>query len=230
MMNYSKEIVCLANSRKHSGRCISGKEVLQHGYGSWIRPISARPSAEISEEERRFENGQDPRVLDIINIPMLAEAPVLFQTENHVIDAGYYWSKVGELPWEELSNLVDTPPLLWSNTSSSYNGLNDRVKVELAAMLPNSLTLIVPKELTIKVHVEGADFGNPRRRVRAHFIYNNVYYTIAVTDPVAERVFLAKSDGIYPLAETYLCISLGEAHTDGYCYKLVAALISKSNL
>jgi hypothetical protein len=29
------------------------------------------------------------------------------------------------------------------------------------------------------------------------------------------------------LITTYLCVSLGEAHTDGYCYKLVAALISQ---
>jgi len=90
MVNYTKTIVCLANSRKPpSGRCIAGKEILESGYGGWIRPVSARPSAEVSEEERRYKDGRDPRVLDIIVVPMIAPAPSLHQTENHIIDGGY---------------------------------------------------------------------------------------------------------------------------------------------
>jgi hypothetical protein len=97
-MNFVKRIVCLANSRKPpSGRCIAGKQVLEAGYGPWIRPVSARPSAEVSEEERRYENGQDPRLLDIIDVPIIEAAPLLYQTENHIIDAEYYWVKKGQL-------------------------------------------------------------------------------------------------------------------------------------
>ena len=51
-----------------------------------------------------------------------------------------------------------------------------------------------------------------------------------VTDPVAERAFLAKDDGAYPLTSAYLCVSLGEAYSDGFCYKLVATVISKDPL
>jgi len=207
-MNYVKKIICLANSRKHSGRCIAGKEVLPHGYGSWIRPISARPSAEVSEEERRFENGQDPRVLDIIDIPIIAATPLLYQTENHIIDGGYYWAKTGELPWTELKHLVDNPALLWSNGDSTYYGLNDRVMLELASKMTNSLMLIEPENLTVNVQTEGAEFGNPRRRVRASFTHQGLHYILVVTDPVAERTFLAKPDGRHPLIDTYLCISL----------------------
>ena len=68
---YEKTIVCLANSRKLSGRCIAGKELVNSGYGSWIRPVSHRPTEEISEEERRFENGDDPQILDRISIQLI---------------------------------------------------------------------------------------------------------------------------------------------------------------
>jgi len=229
-MNYIKKIGCLANSRRPSGRCIAGKEILSNGYGPWIRPISPRPSGEISEEERRFENGEDPRVLDIIDVPMISAAPFLHQTENHIIDADYYWKKTGNLPWAEIKHLLDKPSSLWSNGDSTYLGLNDRVSVDQASKMTNSLLLVEPETLNISVQLEGESFGNPRRRVRAHFTHQGLQYILIITDPVAERTFLAKANGRYTMISTYICVSLGEAHTDGYCYKLVAAVICKKPL
>jgi hypothetical protein len=225
-----KRIVCLANSRKHSGRCIAGKEVLARGFGDWIRPVSARQSAEVSEEERRYRNGTSPQVMDIIDIPVLAAAPHLYQVENFVIDAEYYWTKEGELLWADVSPLLDRPASLWSNGDSTYHGANDRVRLEIAAKYDYSLVLIRPDALAVTVVTEGTEFSNPRRRVRAAFQYRGVHYGLIVTDPVAERAFLAKEDGEYSLADAHLCISLGETHTDGFCYKLVATVISKDPL
>jgi hypothetical protein len=222
-----KGIVCLANSRKYSGRCIAGKEVVGQGYGTWIRPVSMRPSAELSEDERRYENGVYPEVFDIIKIPVIGASPHLYQSENYVIDAKYYWNKVGEIACSDVKRLVDKPVPLWTNGDSTFYGHNDRVKVDDASKLDNSLMLIEPKELAIRVAVEGADFGNPRRRLRARFWHAGTHYSLIVTDPLAEKALLAKPDADHKLDDKYLCISLGEPHTDGWCYKLVAAVIGK---
>lgn len=225
-MGYVKTIVCLANSRKYSGRCVVGKEVSPGGFGGWIRPVSPRPTAELSEEERRFESGQDPRLLDIVAVPLIAPVPSLHQTENHMIDPARHWSKTGELPWAERNRLLDHPSSLWPGDDSSCHGRNDRVKLGVTATLTGSLLLIEPEDLVLRVQTEGAEFDSPRRRVRARFHYRHVHYVLAVTDPVAERAFLSKADGDYPVEDALLCVSLGEPHSDDHCYKLVAAVLS----
>ena len=86
------------------------------------------------------------------------------------------------------------------------------------------------EDLTIRVVTEGGEFGNPRRRVRANFRHVGAYYSLIVTDPVAEGALLARPNADYQMKDTYLCISLSEPHTDGWCYKLVATVISKQPL
>lgn len=184
----------------------------------------------MSEEERRYEDGQTAQVLDIIKVPVIGATPVLYQSENYVIDSEFSWVKKGEFSIEELDQLLDDPPSIWANGDSTYNGTNDRVKLDVASKLNNSLMLLKPKDLKLKVDLEGAEFGNPKRRVRANFTYKNSPHSLIVTDPVTERLMLAKPNAEYKMKETYLCISLGEAHTDGSCYKLVAAVITKEAL
>ena len=226
-MAQSNTIVCLANSRKHSGRCIAGKEILPHGYGGWIRPVGGRLSTEIWEEDRRYENGVMPKVLDIIEIPMVEAAPHLHQSENYLIDPEYYWVKKGQLLWPDVKRLVDPPGPLWIDGDSSSGGVNDRVTLAIAAKLKQSLVLIAPDELKIKV---GTPSGTRRRRVRADFRHFGSPYSLIVTDPVAESLFLAKNDGDYKLTEAYLCVSLSEPYTDCCCYKLVATVIGDPSL
>jgi hypothetical protein len=146
--------------------------VHENAYGCWIRPVSVRPSAEISLEERRYENGRDPQILDVINIPMIAPVPRVHQTENHMIDAEQYWTKEAALTWADLPSLVERPGSLWLNGTSTYHGTNDCIAQIHAAQLTSSLFLIRPESLNVQVRTEGGMFGRLKRRVRADFRYN----------------------------------------------------------
>jgi len=141
-VSYWKTIICLANSRKLAGRCVAGKEITGNKVGGWIRLVGATLTGELSEEDRRFQNGQEPQLLDVIKIPMVEARPNGFQTENHLINDGYYWTKERDATWDDLKAALDpvvTP--LWDNSSSSYNGLNDRVEEAVAKELDSSLRL-----------------------------------------------------------------------------------------
>lgn len=224
---YTKTIICLANSRKIAGRCVAGKEIGGGKIGSWIRPISGRPAGELSEEDRRFENGQDPKLLDVVRIPMVEARPHGFQTENHLIDDGCYWTKERQASWDELQSALDeVSGALWDNSSSSTYGRNDRVEEAAANKLDSSLRLVEVRDLKIVVAVEGAEFGNAKRKVRGRFTLNGAQYWLSVTDPVVERQYLAGKDGEFKVADAILCISLGEPY-GGYAYKLIAGVFVK---
>ena len=226
-MPYAKTILCLANSRKPGGNCVAGREVVQGGFGVWLRPVSARQGREISDEDERYQNGVLPSVLDIIEIPMSAPAPEQHQQENHVIDDRSYWVRRGRADWAELVNAVDrlSGPL-WTNNSSSTYGFNDRVSEAELPTLSRSLYLIRPDNLQLKVVEEGGQYGNPQRRVRAIFDMAGCSYVVVVTDPVVEREYFGRPNGSYRLKDALLCMSLGEVF-HGFAYKLAAAVITR---
>jgi len=224
-MRYTKTIVCLANSRKESGRCIAGREWFAGRYGPWIRPVSVRDTRELSEEERRYEDGSDPRVLDIVSVEMTDRQEHRYQRENHVIDDGYYWTRQGTVSWGDLEEAVEqVGGPLWRNGESSSHGLNDRVSLLFLGAQRQSLYLVRPHGLTIIVGHETGPQGS-RRRVRAEFSLGDDTYRLAVTDPIAERRYLSRFDGTTPVDQALLCVSLGDAY-HGYAYKLVASVIT----
>jgi len=220
-----KTIVCLANSRKLSGRCIAGREVVNDRPGGWIRPVSNREHQEVSEEERRFDDGTDPKVLDIIKVPLIGHRPDGYQQENWELDPNHYWRRTGRLSWDALQAFVEPDGPLWRlDQRHSYHGLNDRVTLEKASGISSSLRLIRVKSLEVSVRSPGQEFGNPKRRLQGRFRYAGALYHLWVTDPVYERLFLGQPDATHELGECCLTISLGEPY-DGYAYKLIAAII-----
>ncbi|OPY13761.1 MAG: hypothetical protein A4E66_00628 [Syntrophus sp. PtaB.Bin001] len=223
-MSTVKRIVCLANSRKLSGRCIAGKEIISSKAAGWIRPVSAREHEEVSERERQYPDGSDPRILDVIDVPLLKPIPRDFQRENWLLDTEHYWKKVGRMEFTRLTEFTEKAEFLWVNGNNTYHGLNDKIPLSLAKSLESSLCLIQVDRVQLSVFKPGKAFNDPKRRVQGRFKYNNVVYKLWVTDPSIERAYLAKPDGNYEIEESYLTISLGEAFNDA-CYKLIASII-----
>ncbi|GGJ76334.1 hypothetical protein GCM10011583_04610 [Streptomyces camponoticapitis] len=222
-----KTLVCLANSRKLSGRCVAG--MVDDDSREWVRPVSSRPKGEVSDRERKYEDGTDPNVLDIISVPLIRPQPNDFQSENWLLDPACYWKKNGRLGWRGLLSLEQQPSALWVNGFSTYHGNDDRLPIEEAVTLSDSLKLIRITNLRLQVHLPGAAFGDQKRVLRAHFSYAGHEYILRVTDPVYEQAYLAKPEGMYELGESFFTVSLGEPY-EGYVYKLVAAIIERAKI
>ena len=224
-MSSTKQIVCLANSRKLQGRCIAGRELIDGSKaGDWIRPVSDRETQEVSEYERQYKDGSDPVLLDIVSTPVLRQQSENYQTENWVLDDQYYWRKMGTYSHSDLPNLVDPTDRLWIDGHSTYHGINDKIPMERANTLSSSLRLIQLERLTLSVFAPSEAFGDPRRKVQGRFKHAGQRYALRVTDPVYERKYLKKPNGTYQLESCFLTISLAEPWGDA-CYKLIAAII-----
>jgi hypothetical protein len=183
-MKYLKTIVCFANSRKTSGRCVAGKEWHENVAGEWVRPISDRPSHEVSMEDRRYHDGGDPQLLDIITIPCDHHDPVSHQNENHVIDPKCYWVKDGVLAWGDIQACLDYPSNLWGVGEASYAGLNNRLAVGQED--GTSLYLVEVECVQLIVGPKAPQYSL-KRSVQAEFTYRGATYRLDVTDPLIER-------------------------------------------
>jgi hypothetical protein len=228
---YEMRLVCLANSRKPpSGRCVAGKEYDGQTFGEWIRPVSARESHEVSEEERRYDGGGKAKLLDIVSIPLLKHSPQLHQTENHTLDDSYYWTKEGVATWREILDAEDDfDPAFWVAAQSTYHGHNDKVPEAQLKNLGSSLKLILVKSLAVVVRTEAGFEGAPgRRRVRARFKYKGTDYLLSLTDPTLEDKYLQEGNGEYAISDAALCISVVEKW-NGYAFRVVASVIVEND-
>ena len=229
-MSYTKTIVCLANSRKLTGRCVAGKEWDGRSPGAWCRPVSARERGELTAERWYARTWRDPRLLDLIEVCLLGPRPSGCQVENHLVDTSVHWRFLGRLSARQLDLGLDKPTgPLWVNCGSTSGGCNDRVPAEIGDRQPNSLMLVQPERLTITIGLEGAG-ETLRRRVRGHFSLAGFEYALSITDPLLEAEMRPQADGASAeLQKPILCISLSEKFpAQNACYKLIAGVMRTS--
>ncbi len=216
-----QKLICLANSRKYAGRCIAGKMLDKAGFGEWIRPLGQGEAGAVLESDMGLSPGAEPRLLDILDIPLTRHCPQGYQRENHQLARGKPWKKTGSLDPDQLRALCDPVPVLWENGWHSFHGRNDRIPADRFSLIHGSLCLVPVEDFAVQV----ASGARGLAKLRAAFRYQDTAYCLGLTDPVIEAHYLEKGPGEYQLkGAVYCCLSLSEPF-EGYCYKLVAGVI-----
>jgi hypothetical protein len=219
---FVQTIVCFANSRKDGRRCVAGKAWSRAGGGAWVRPVSRDSSRALSPALTAYQNGAQPSVLDIMQVPLDTALPEGHQQENALINPDQSWTKSGVLRWADVGQWLDTPQRLWSLNDQSWGMINNRVSTSLA--VHSSLHLISVPLLNIKL-IDSPNQSNPYRRVVVgEFVYHGVSYRLHVTDTDIEAQCRAHPRQSIGLENAVLCVSLGKGFHQHY-YKLIASVL-----
>lgn len=220
-MPFELDIVCLANSWKHRGRCIAGKVYGGEHHGRWVRPVSPTVGQrQITPLQMQYARGGSADVFDVMRIQFDAQELGTFQSENYLISDAR-WQKVGEIAPTDIAQWLDTPNQLWENGSRSTYGQNDKIDNWRLAEPRSSLTLIRPDYANVRVSEE----HNGETKVRVLFRYNQTDYAFTTTDVRIQAAYRERPHGLYPLPNVQaLTVSLGERlpPEGGHSYKLIA--------
>lgn len=90
------EIICLANSLKHGGRCLAGFKTDESG---WLRPVSGKFDGRLYPEHYTLANGQEAVLFNILRIGCTHPRPEAHQPEN--------WA-ISERQWQFIGNCTTT--------------------------------------------------------------------------------------------------------------------------
>lgn len=224
-MTTGVSLLVLASSRKHSGFCIAGKRFGVDGtIGVWVRPVSQVEDGSLKAGEIAFPSGEVLKALDIVSVPLERPVPVGHQHENHLVAGDFYWQRIGHATLADLRAAADMPEDLWGTGCASRSGRNNRIRNADAVDLEDSLRLLHLPQVRLLPSVKAG-------HVDVEFAYRGEEYKWRVTDLQVENWWKARRDrGPVDLGECWITASLGEPFSDGHCYKLAAAIVTRARL
>ena len=221
-----KLFVCLANSRKYSGRCIAGIELVEGSDGhlhivrnqennpKWIRPVSQNEFGELYNDWVRHI-----RLGDLIEIDMTDSKNLhgfQFQRENILFQPDTITVKDHlALHQERLNKLIinDKTPLFGCRRIA--------IPTETAVSLGRSLQFIRVQ----KAELHWRDEIGRRPQERLRFTYNDTEYDLPMTDIEFVEKYLIDNDVLQKANEVFLTVSLGLPF-GGKMYKLAAGVFT----
>jgi hypothetical protein len=209
-------IICLANSKKFSERCVAGIEVVKNDKSysilssnsapKWLRPITDSDHGEFPASIAK-----DLNLLDIIEFDIIEPCPSGYQSEN-VYFAEESVKKISQirLSRENLDSLThDTTDLFGNKGKAVHEDVIDTIN--------HSLIFIKVTEHNVFIKPEND-------QLRMKFIYNSLEYDLPITDIKFETNFRENDKILQDIEHIYLTISLAVAHNNWHS-KLIAGII-----
>lgn len=217
-------LICLANSWKHGDRCIAG---IDPATMTWIRPVSDLEDGRIPAEMRLIK-GQEPAILDILDIPLTDTMPddLRFACENRSLLPGA-WKRVGRA---KTTDLFQYP---WLRSQILHNAKR-YVSIYQLCRLPaperQTLQLIYTPELTIQSLWQAR--GRRKWQGKLLTASGETLPALSITDPVLiERL----EQGYRPQRPCLVTVSLSMPFCpsatwegDEPCWKLIAGIVELS--
>jgi hypothetical protein len=222
------DLLVLASSRKHGGRCVAGWDVTND---RWLRPVSSRADGTLELTHCAID-GDWPQLFDVVRVEVDQHRPTPYQSENWMI-TDQPWQRLRQVDPRsvrgELRGLVDHGHWMLQD--------GDR-RVDAAALraspAPTSLALVEPSDLTWYIE----PFMGSRQYKTNFRVAGGDWCQFSVTDPpIHERLVplpdgshLRNAVGIDDGSDLFLLVSLSEPYDQtGNCYKLIAGVLEVPN-
>jgi ATP-dependent DNA helicase RecQ len=219
-MSSVKNLLCLANSRKHGAYCFAGIDIATR---AWIRPVSALEDGRVERQTMLIDDSM-PRLGEIIAVPLGDSGPDFgFECENRSILPGY-WQRQGALSPQAMVAFCSQEPCLLHN-SDAY------VTVQYLSGLPFEQRRTL--QLVEAFHFEAFSAGlssQGGRKWNATFVpHSGERLTARITDPALVEML---EQGYCPSDHCLVTVSLSmpfrrqgwEGEGDP-CWKLIAGVV-----
>jgi hypothetical protein len=145
-----RNILCLANSRKHGGRCVAG---LAEDGADWVRAVSPSEDGTLFPNDYQFADGGEPVPLDLVDIALQGPRPRRHHPEDWQIEP-QRWRRLPRLGDHDLASLlrphVEAGPSLIRGVGDriSFASIEEEPMVKsLALAMPDSVELYRRKTL-----------------------------------------------------------------------------------
>lgn len=217
-------IICLANSWKRGNRCIAGIHTIQE---NWVRVISNLPDGGIPKEMRLID-GQEPALLDVIDIPFATQTRENFEFERE---------NVSILPgeWRRMQKIPPAYLLKYSSKEVSILHNDERyIPLSYLQALPLEKRQTLQLVKAIEFSVRSINCRNENRQKWEGTLVTE--YGKELTATITDPVFVRRLElGYRPQQTCLITVSLSMPwqpedweKEENPCWKLIAGVIELS--